>query len=156
VYKYPTVGFRISISLISCVVYFVIQDAIVQISILNWAPELCHCPVGRHGPETQSSTSTVYPPQATFYAACNNANLLAADNNGQTLGLVNNGFAPNNPVINTLDAYSCCVACMSTAGCTSTNLIPALAAQGQGYQLDVFDTCPAGRNTDWREVCYIC
>jgi hypothetical protein len=73
--------------------------------------------------QTQSQTVTQAAPQATFYAACADNNIIYTIN-GQPI----DGAGTDSDVATTMSfgttAYDCCVTCITTPGCGSTLFNP--------------------------------
>ncbi|KAG9522766.1 hypothetical protein KCU93_g6916, partial [Aureobasidium melanogenum] len=93
--------------------------------------------------QSQTVTSTVtYQPTSTYYAQCGAQNQVSTDLSGSLLTLVTDSGTANQ-VFYTVDAYSCCAACATTANCAGSNWIPSLGSEN--CELNIFNSCPANQ-----------
>jgi len=89
-----------------------------------------------------TTTTLVQPATATYYAACGPQNQVSQDLNGSGLLItVDDGTA--NQLLAAASAYDCCVACITTLNCASSNYFPGVG--DQSCELNIFDTCPANQ-----------
>jgi hypothetical protein len=101
---------------------------------------------------TLATTSTVFAPVATFYAACD-TNKLVSTINGNVIKqvYVNNGYTY---VPDSVDAYSCCVACIQSNTCGAAAFLDTQSGESlkQCFLLGNGDTCSGSSSVGYLDV----